>query len=95
MHLEVDRQLPDGILPPWLAPVKDIYDGALKERLGIVYVAVDVLCGMVAQNSVRDGVNDRAHLLILNSDGDTHHSSWTNRTNFVTQIMHSGTTKRR
>jgi len=47
VHLEVHRQLPDGILPPRRAPVKDIYDGALKERLGIVYVAVDVLCGMV------------------------------------------------
>ncbi len=47
MHLEVHRQLPDGILPPRRAPVKDIYDGALKERLGIVYVAVDVLRGMV------------------------------------------------
>ena len=62
-HLEVDRQLPDGILPPRRALVKDIYDGALKERLGIVYVAVDVLRGIVAQNSVRDGVNDRAHLV--------------------------------
>ncbi len=47
MHLEVHRQLPDGILPPRRAPVKDIYDGALKERLDIVYVAVYVLCGMV------------------------------------------------
>ena len=45
-------QLPDGILPPWCAFVKDIHDGALKESLGIVYVAIDVLCGMVAQNSV-------------------------------------------
>jgi len=63
VHLEVHRQLLDGILPPRCAPVKDIYDGALKERLGIVYVAVDVLRGMVAQNSVRDGVNDRAHLV--------------------------------
>ncbi len=60
-HLEVDRQLPDGILPPRRALVKDIYDGALKERLGIVYVAVDVLHGIVAQNSVRDSVDDRAH----------------------------------
>jgi hypothetical protein len=34
------------------------------------------------------------HNLILDSCGDTHHSSWTNRTNFVTQ-MRSGTTKRR
>ena len=33
-------------------PFKDIHDGALKESLGIVYVAVDVLRGMVAQNSV-------------------------------------------
>ena len=63
-HLEVDRQLSDGILPPRHGPVKDMYDGALKERLDIVYVAVDVLRGMVvAQNSVRDGVDDRAHLV--------------------------------
>ncbi len=51
-HLEFDRQLPDGILPPWHASVKDIHGGALKERLGIVYIALYVLCGMVAQNSV-------------------------------------------
>ncbi len=36
--------------------------GSLKTQ-GIVYVAVDVLPGMVAQNSVRDGVDDRAHLV--------------------------------
>ena len=60
-HLKVHLQLPDGILPPGRAPIKDIHDGALKESLGIVYVAVDVLCGIVAQNSVRDGVDDRAH----------------------------------
>ena len=63
MHLNVHRQLPDGISPPRRAPVKDMYDGALKERLGIVYVAVDVFCGMVARNSVQDGMNDRAHLV--------------------------------
>ena len=63
MYLEVDRQLPDGILPPRRVPIKDIHDGALKECLGIVYVAVDVLRGMVAQNSVGDGVDDRAHLI--------------------------------
>ncbi len=34
------------------------------------------------------------HNLILNSYGDTHHSSWTKRTSFVTQ-MSSRTTKRR
>ena len=62
-HLEVGRQLADGILPPRRASVKDIHDGALKEHLGIVYIAVDVLRGMVAQNSVRDGVDDRAHLV--------------------------------
>ncbi len=62
-HLEVNRQLPDGILPPQRAPIKDIHDGALKECLGIVYIAVDVLCSMVSQNSVRDGVDDRAHLI--------------------------------
>ena len=50
-HLKVFHQLKVGTLPPWCTSVKDIYDGALKERLGIVYVAVDVLCGMVAQNS--------------------------------------------
>jgi len=58
----LNRQLPDGILPPRRASVKDIHDGALKESLGIVYAAVDVLRGMVAQNSVQDGVDDRAHL---------------------------------
>ncbi len=42
-HLEVDRQLPDSILSPWRASIKDIYDGALKERLGIVYVAIEIL----------------------------------------------------
>ncbi len=62
-HLEVHRQLPDGILPPGRASVKDIHDGALKERLGIVYIAVDVLRGVVAQNYVRDGVDDRTHLV--------------------------------
>ena len=62
-HLKVHRQLPDGILPPGRASVKHIYDGALKERLVIVYVAVDVLRGTVAQNSVQDGVDDRAHLV--------------------------------
>ncbi len=44
-------------------PSKDIHDGALKEHLGIVYIAVDVLRGMVARNSVQDGVDDRAHLI--------------------------------
>ena len=61
--MKSNRQLPDGILPPWRASVKDIHDGALKELLGIVYVAVDVLRGMVAQNSVREGMDDRAHLV--------------------------------
>ena len=41
-------------------PFKDIHDGALKKSLGIVYVAVDVLRGVVAQNFVCDGVDDRA-----------------------------------
>ncbi len=62
-HLEVDRQFPDGILPPRCVPIKDIHNGALKECLVIVYVAVDVLHSMVAQNSVQDGVDDRAHLV--------------------------------
>ena len=44
-------------------PLKDIHGGALKESLGIVNVAIDVLHGMVAQNSVRDGVDDLAHLV--------------------------------
>ena len=51
-HLEVDHQLPNGILPPRRAPVKNIHNGALKECLGLFYVAIDVLRGMVAQNSV-------------------------------------------
>ncbi len=59
--MKSNRQLPDGILPPWRASVKDIHNGALKEHLGIVYSAVDVLRGMVAQNSVQDGVNNCAH----------------------------------
>jgi len=40
-----------------------MHDGALKKCLGIVYIAVDVLRSMVAQNSVQDGVDDRAHLI--------------------------------
>jgi len=47
-----ERKLPDGILPPWREPIKDIHDGALKECLGIFYIIVDVLRSMVAQNSV-------------------------------------------
>jgi hypothetical protein len=62
-HLKSNCKLPDGNLPPWRASVKDIHDGALKEHLGIVYVAVDVLRGMVTRNSVRDGVDDCAHLV--------------------------------
>ena len=61
--LKSNRQLPDGILPPRRASAKEIHDGTLKDHLGIVYVAVDVLRGMVARNSVRDGVDDRAHLV--------------------------------
>ena len=52
-----------AFFPPRCASLKDIHDGALKERLGIVYVAVDVIRGMIAQNSVRDGVDNRAHLV--------------------------------
>jgi hypothetical protein len=55
-HLKVDRQLLDGILPPWHAPIKYIHDSALNECLGIVYIAVDVPHGMVAQNSVHDSM---------------------------------------
>ena len=40
-----------------------MHGGALKESLDIVYVDVDVLHGMVAQNSVQDSVNDRAQLV--------------------------------
>jgi hypothetical protein len=34
-----------------------------KKMLGIVDIAEDVLRGMVAKSSVRDGVDDRAHLV--------------------------------
>ena len=61
--LKSNRQLLDGILPPRHASVKEIHDGTLKDYLGIVYVAVDVLRGMVTRNSVRDGMDNRAHLV--------------------------------
>ncbi len=35
----------------------------MMEHPGILYVAVDVLRSMVAQNFVWDGVDDRAHLV--------------------------------
>ncbi len=44
-------------------PIEDIHDSALNECLGIVYIAIDVPPGMVAQNSVHDGVNNCAHLV--------------------------------
>ena len=44
-HLEVDRQLPDSILPSRRASVEDMHDGALQKILGIVHVAEDVLRG--------------------------------------------------
>ena len=62
-HLKVDSQLPDGILLPRCTPAKHIHDGALKKCLGIVYIAVDVFCGIVAQNSVRDNKDNCAHLV--------------------------------
>jgi len=62
-HLEVDRQLPDGILPPRRASIEETHDCSLQKVLGIVDIAEDVLRGMVAKSSVRDGVDDRAHLV--------------------------------
>jgi len=50
-HLEVDRQLPDGILPPGCASIEETHDGSLQKVLGIVDIAGDVLCGMVAKSS--------------------------------------------
>ena len=62
-HLEVDRQLPDGIFPPRRASIEETHDGSLQKVLGIVDIAKDVLCGMVAKSSVRDSVDDRTHLV--------------------------------
>jgi hypothetical protein len=62
-HLEVDRQLPDGILPPRRASVKDTHHGSLQKMLGIVHVTEDVLRSMVAQNSIRNSVDNCAHLI--------------------------------
>jgi hypothetical protein len=62
-HLKVGCQLPDGIILPQCTPAKDIHDGALKECLGIVYIAVFVLCRIIAQNSVRDDKDNHAHLV--------------------------------
>ena len=62
-HLEFNRQLPDGILPPRRASIKDTYDGALQKMLGIVDIPEDVLPGMVVKSSDRDGVGNRAHLV--------------------------------
>ncbi len=49
-HLKVDRQLPDGVLPPWHASIEDIHDGALNDFLCIVYIPITDLCSVVAQN---------------------------------------------
>ena len=38
-------------------------DRIRRDRIGIVDIAKDVLRGMVAKSSVRDGVDDRAHLV--------------------------------
>ncbi len=62
-HLEVDRQLPDGILPPQRTSIKDTHNGALQKILGIVDIPEYVLCGIVSKSSVRDGVDDRANLV--------------------------------
>ncbi len=35
-HLEVDHQLPDGILPPRLASIKETHNSFLQKVLGIV-----------------------------------------------------------
>jgi hypothetical protein len=47
-HLEVNRQLPDGILPPRRTSIEGTHDAALQKVLRIVDVAEDVLCGMIA-----------------------------------------------
>ena len=62
-HLEVDRQLPDGILPPRRVSVEDTHDSSLQKMLGIVHITKDVLCSKVAQNSIRDSVDICAHLV--------------------------------
>jgi hypothetical protein len=49
-HLKVDGQLLDGTIPPRHAPVKDIHDDALNECLGMVYIPINFLCSMVAQD---------------------------------------------
>jgi hypothetical protein len=38
------------ILPPQHAPIQDIHNGALNECLGIVYIPIKVLCGVVAKD---------------------------------------------
>ena len=62
-HPKVNRKLPDGILPPWCVSVKDTHDSALQKMLGIVHIAKNNLRGMVAQNSICNGVDDRAPLI--------------------------------
>jgi hypothetical protein len=42
-HLEVDRQLPDGILPPWHASIEESHDSAQQKVLRVVHIAKDVL----------------------------------------------------
>jgi hypothetical protein len=63
-HIKFNRQLSEGILPPRHAPVKDIHDGALNECLGIVYIPINDLCGVVAQDYFQDGVDNHAHLVL-------------------------------
>ena len=43
--------------------IEETHDSSLQKVLGIVDIAKDVLRGMVAKSSVRDGVDDRAHLV--------------------------------
>jgi hypothetical protein len=62
-HLKVDRQLPDGILPPRRASVEDTHDDSLQKMLGKFHVTEDVLRSMVNQNSIRNSVDDCAHLI--------------------------------
>jgi len=62
-HLEVDRQLPDGILPPRRVSIEETHDGALQKMFGIIHIAEDVLSSMVAKNSVRDGMANHTHLV--------------------------------
>jgi hypothetical protein len=54
-HLKVDRQPPDGILPPRHVLIRDIHDGALNKCLGIIYIPINGLCGVVSQDFFKMG----------------------------------------